>query len=423
MSQTTQQSTAKEPSTTDRISRDPSQPVPTRQRRPEWLAFLAATLALVTAFVASAAPLPLYNTYRAQNGVTTADLSLTVVAYFLGTIGALLCLGRLSTHLGRKPVTIATLILVMAGCLVLLRVDSVLPLVAGRFLMGVGCGMASSAVMAFVVDAAPPEPPWLATLITSQGPNVGLTLGAFGSGALVDLGPAPRTTVFITMAALLAVSLVLVLLAPETHPRTPGARASLRPQVALPRQARRLMPVAAMSFMATWALGAAYQSLGPSITQDYLHTDKALGMALVFASYMVPGVLGAPFGSRFLPATAQRIGISGFLVGAVGLWASLLGGSMVGFMLFGALAGCCQGITVTSAIRGLMHGVAPADRASVLAAIYLTCYLGAMVPNLVIGQLTKLFSLPQVMTGFVAMAVVAAVITWLWARNPDGLAA
>ena len=395
--------------------------VASRRRSGQPLAFAAAVLALVTCFVASAAPLPLYNTYRAANGVTTADLSLTVVAYFLGTIAALLCLGRLSTHLGRRPVTMATLALVLSGCLVLMNVTSVVPLVIGRFLMGVGCGMASSTVMAYVVDAAPADPPWLATLITSQGPNVGLTIGAFTSGALVDYGPAPRTTVFWTMVVLLAVSLLLVALAPETHPRTPGALASLKPQVALPPAARRLMPVAAMSFMATWALGAAYQSLGPSITQDYLHTDKALGMALVFASYMVPGVLGAPFGSRFRPATAQRIGITGYLIGAVGLLASLSAGSIVGFMLCGALAGTCQGITVTSAIRGLMHGVEPRDRASVLAAIYLTCYIGAMVPNLVIGQLTKVFTIPQVMTGFVALAAIAAVITWVWVRNPEGL--
>ncbi|MGO4956867.1 MFS transporter [Luteococcus sp. Sow4_B9] len=390
-----------------------------RHQRPQGLAFVAATLALVTSFVAAAAPLPLYNTYRAENGVTTADLSLAVGLYFLGTIAALLFLGRLSTHLGRRPLTIATLLVVMAGCVVLLRVDSVAPLVLGRFLMGVGSGLASSAVMAYVVDAAPERPPWLATLITSQSSNVGMTLGAFGSGALVDLGPAPRTTVYFAVIVLLGVSLVLVLLAPETHPRTPGVLASLRPRLALPPHVRRLMPVAATTFMSTWALGAAYQSLGPSITKDYLHTDKALGMALVFSSFMVPGILGARLGGRFLPATAQRIGITGFLIGAVGLWASLSGGAMVGFLLFGALAGCSQGLTVTSGIRGLLQGTAPSERAGVLAAIYVTCYLGAMVPNLVIGQLTRLFTLPQVMTGFVAMSAVAAVITWLWARNPS----
>lgn len=393
---------------------------PTRQTKPR-MAFVAATTSLVVAFVASASPLPLYNTYRAENGVTTADLSLTVVAYFLGTIGAQLCLGRLSSFLGRRPVSLATLGLVMAGCLVLLDVSSVWPLVAGRFLMGLGCGMASSTLMAYVVDSAPQEPPWLATLVTSQAPNVGLTIGAFASGALVDHGPTPRHTVFVVMCVALAVCLVLVWLAPETHQRRPGALASLRPRVALPPDARRLMPVAALAFMATWALGAAYQSLGPAITKDYLHSDSALGMALVFAASMVPGVLGAPLQGRFRPASAQRAGTTGFLLGACLLLVSLWNGSIIGFLAGGVVAGACQGVAVSASIRGLMDRVAPQDRAAVLAAIYLTCYLGAMLPNLVTGQLSRRLELPQVMLYYVAIALVATIATWLWARNPRSM--
>lgn len=397
------------------------QAAPQRADRSLRTAFIAATTSLVVAFIASASPLPLYNTYRAENGVTPADLSLTVVAYFLGTIGALLCLGRLSTHLGRRPASLATLALVMAGCLVMLDVDSVWPVVVGRFLMGLGCGMASSTLMAYVVDSAPEDPPWLATLVTSQAPNVGLTLGAFLSGALVDYGPTPRHTVFAVALAALALCLVLVWFAPETQQRQPGALASLRPQVALPPQARRLLPVAACGFMATWALGAAYQSFGPAITQDYLHTDKALGVALVFASYMVPGVLGAPLQARFAPATAQRLGMTGYLLGACGLLLALWNENIVGFLVAGVVAGACQGIVVSAAIRGMMDGVGAKDRAAVLAAIYIACYLGAMVPNLVSGQLSRVFSIPQVMSLYVAIAAVAAVVTWIWAKNPHSI--
>lgn len=74
-----------------------------RRRR---LAFVAASASLVATFAASASPIPLYNTYRAAAGITNADLSLTVVGYFVGTIGALLCLGRLSNHLGRRPASL-----------------------------------------------------------------------------------------------------------------------------------------------------------------------------------------------------------------------------------------------------------------------------------------------------------------------------
>ena len=67
-------------------------------------------------FVASSSPVPIYNIYRAENGITNADLSLSVVAYFAGTILALVCLGRLVNHLGRKPVSLATLIVCRTSC-------------------------------------------------------------------------------------------------------------------------------------------------------------------------------------------------------------------------------------------------------------------------------------------------------------------
>ena len=122
--------------------RNPTAPTSDALRR----TFVVASASLVAVFAASAAPVPVFNVYRAENGLTTADLSLSVVAYFAGTIIALLCLGRLAHHLGRRPVGLATLLTMIAGSLVLLDVTGLGALVAGRFLMGVGAGLASRAL-------------------------------------------------------------------------------------------------------------------------------------------------------------------------------------------------------------------------------------------------------------------------------------
>ena len=282
-------------------------------------ALWAASLALVATFAASASPIPLYNTYRAENGVTNADLSLTAVAYFVGTIAALLCLGRLANHLGRRPASVARLLLV-AGCGVLTNVTGIVPIVVGRALMGLGAGLASSALTSYIVDAAPPEPRWLASVITSQAPMLGLTLGALASGALVQYGPAPRVVVYVVMVAALAACVVLLLAAPETGDRRPGAWASLRPQVHLPANARPLVPVAGAIFVGTWAMGAFYQAFSPSIVADQLHTRNAVVVALVFAAYMAPSVVGAPIGGRFSVPTAQRLGMAIYLVASRASW-------------------------------------------------------------------------------------------------------
>ena len=68
-----------------------------------------AACSLVAVFAASASPIPLYEIYRRTDGLSHADLALTAVSYFVAVMAALLVLGRLSNHLGRRPVSLAAL--------------------------------------------------------------------------------------------------------------------------------------------------------------------------------------------------------------------------------------------------------------------------------------------------------------------------
>jgi MFS family permease len=86
--------------------------------------FVAATISFVAVFAAGATPIPLYDTYRTENGLTNDEFSLVAVAYFACAVFALLVLGRLSNHHGRRPVAIAALLLAVAGCITLLFVHS-----------------------------------------------------------------------------------------------------------------------------------------------------------------------------------------------------------------------------------------------------------------------------------------------------------
>ena len=139
---------------------------------------------------------------------------------------------------------------------------------------------------------------------------VGLTAGALGSGALAEYGPAPRTLVYLLGVALLGGFAALIAVSRETVARGRGAAASLRPRVRVPQRARRLLPAASATFLATWALGGFYQAFGPSVAADQLGTTNTLIAAAVFASLMAPSAIGAPLASRTSPAVAQRIGWS-----------------------------------------------------------------------------------------------------------------
>ncbi|WP_090955881.1 MFS transporter [Arthrobacter sp. ov118] len=107
---------------------DPNTPPPRPCRRPvQGRGFAAATVSFVSVFAAGAAAIPLYYTYRRADGLTNSQFSLVAVAYFVCAVFALLVLGRLSNHHGRRPVSIAALLLAAAGCLTLLWVHSFLP--------------------------------------------------------------------------------------------------------------------------------------------------------------------------------------------------------------------------------------------------------------------------------------------------------
>jgi MFS family permease len=276
------------------------------------LAFLSAAVSLVVAFAAAAAPIPLYNIYRTEDGFTNAGISMAVVAYAVGTIAALLVLGRLSNHLGRRLTAITSLSLLLLGCLLLLNVHDIHALLAGRLLVGVGTGLAGSSLTSYIVDAAPSRPEWLASVVSSQGPMLGVAVGAIVSGALVQFGPWPRDLIYLVCVCFLLLSAALIAISPETATPTPGAWRSLLPRVSVPGRVRHLLPVAAGVFLATWASGGFYQAFMPALVEDQLHTRSPLILGLVFAAYMAPSVLGAPIGGRLTSAIAQRVGMITF---------------------------------------------------------------------------------------------------------------
>ncbi|MCP2132863.1 MFS transporter [Bradyrhizobium ottawaense] len=390
----------------------------TQRGRTLRLAFVSAVVSLVVSFAAAAAPIPLYNIYRAEDGFTNVGISIAVVAYAIGTIAALLGLGRLSNHLGRRLTAIISLSLVLLGCVLLLNVHGIATLLVGRLLVGLGTGSASSSLTSYIVDAAPSRPEWLAPVASSQGPMLGLTVGVIASGALVQFGPWPRDLIYLVCIGFLLLSAALIAISPETATPTPGAWRSLLPRVSVPARVRHLLPVAAAVFLATWATGGFYQAFVPALVEDQLHTHSPLILGLVFAAYMTLSVLGAPMGGRFTSAQAQRVGMILFLAGMIGLCTAVVASTLVLFIIATIVAGAGQGIAISAAARGLLHGSTPAERAPIFSAIYLICYGGAAFPSLISGQLSNTFSLPQIALGYGGLAVVATLFTVVDARNP-----
>lgn len=180
------------------------------------IGFFASTISFLMVFAASATPIPLYDIYRQEDGLTYNDLALTAVVYFVGAITALLIFGRISNHLGRKPVAFLIFALTAIATIILFDVDSATPLIIGRLLLGLACGLASSALTSYIADSASFLPHWVPSAVISNSPMTGLTIGAIVSGSLVEFGPYPRVLCYIVVLVILAICTILITVSKET---------------------------------------------------------------------------------------------------------------------------------------------------------------------------------------------------------------
>jgi len=369
-------------------------------------------------FAASAAPIPLYDIYRQEEGLTYNDLALTAVVYFIGAITALLIFGRISNHLGRKPVAFLIFALTFVATLILLDIDSATPLIIARLLLGFACGLASSAITSYIADSGHGLPSWLPATIISNSPMVGLTLGALMSGSLVEFAPYSRTLCYIVILVILTLCTLLIMMSNESVQKSEGLIKSFKPKFSLPQADKRLYPIAASTFVATWAMGAFYQAFGPSIAVDQLGTHSTLMVAILFSSYLLPSAIGGPLTAKLTSANAQRIGMVIFTFAVFGILTSLKLSMISLFILSSAIAGASQGAVLTGSIHSLLADINIKQRAGVLSLIYATSYTGAAVSSFIAGQLSHYMNLFHVSIFYGVLAFIVCITTLIFAKNP-----
>ena len=375
------------------------------------IGFVTATFSFAVIYMASAAPVPLFAIYRQTLDLTHSDLSWAAVAYFAGAVIALLMFARISDHFGRRIVIFINLLLAMFGCLIFLDLASSAMLLAGRFIQGFACGLASSAVAAYVVDNAPLSPAWLGSVVTGAAPMLGLAGGSLASGALRQYGSGSLSIIFVVIMAMLMVCFVMLAFSPETVLRSQGGFRSLKPQIRIPLSIRPLLPAACATFVGTWSIGGFYLPFSASMAAEQLHTDNTFVAAAVFACMMTPYLIGGSLAGRMKPVGAQRMGMVAFTLCMAGIIASLKLSSVSFFLLATVGAGIAWGIAFTGSMRTILGNISKEDRAGVLSTVFLISYSGAALPNMIVGQLFRNTSLSYIATGYGILVFWACFIT------------
>lgn len=375
------------------------------------IGFVTATLSFAVIYMASAAPVPLFAIYRQTLDLTHSNLSYAAVAYFAGAVTALLMFARISDHFGRRIVIFINLLLAMFGCLIFLDLASSTMLLAGRFIQGFACGLASSAVAAYVVDNAPLSPAWFGSVVTGAAPMLGLAGGSLASGALRQYGSGSLSIIFVVIMAMLMVCFVMLAFSPETVLRSQGGFRSLKPQIRIPLSIHPLLPAACATFVGTWSIGGFYLPFSASMAAEQLHTDNTFVAAAVFACMMTPYLIGGSLAGRMKPVGAQRMGMVAFTLCMAGIIASLKLSSVSFFLLATVGAGIAWGIAFTGSMRTILGNISKEDRAGVLSTVFLISYSGAAIPNMFVGQLFRNTSLLYIATGYGILVFLACFIT------------
>ncbi len=375
--------------------------------------FLAITL--LSFLAASTAPTPLYHLYQDQLHFSAAILTLIFAVYAFSLLAALLTVGSLSDHLGRKPVIFTAVLLNALAMLLFIYADSVAWLISARVLQGFATGMATAVLSATLLDTDRQQGP----LINSVAPLLGMALGGLGCGLLAEFAPAPLQLTYWLLLALFVLQGMYVWRLPESVSRQGGALASLRPTLHVPVQARstlwRVLPLNT----ATWALGGFYASLAPSLVRTATgSTSNLIGGATV-AALTVTGALMI-FMMRNRPAAqALRLGASLLPIGLVLILLGVHGASLSLFFFGTLVAGCGFGSGFLGAVRSLVPLALPHERAGLMSAYYVLSYLAFCLPALLAGHLARSFGLLATTDGYGVVLIVLALAALLLSLRPQ----
>ncbi|MEA2171666.1 MAG: hypothetical protein QOF76_4966 [Solirubrobacteraceae bacterium] len=367
-------------------------------------AFVLQTSILLLLLASSAAPTPLYATYQAEWGFSPITVTVIFGVYAVAVLAALLVFGRLSDHVGRRPVLLVALVVQAATMLLFALANGVPELVVARIIQGLATGSAVAAIGAGLVDLHQTR----GAIANAVGAMAGTATGALGSALLVDLMPAPTQLVYLILLAAFLVQAAGVLRMPETSARIPGARASLRPRVAVPHAARGALGVAAPALIAVWALAGFYGSLGPALAHLVAGSDSTI---LGGGSLFVLAAAGALSTLLLRDVSAHRLALAGNLMLATGVATTLAAVSAHSIVLFfagTAISGVGFGGGFQGALRTVVPLAGPTGRAGLISVVYTISYLAMGLPAIIAGALVVNSNVPQTAREFGAVVIALA---------------
>jgi len=382
-------------------------------RLPPSIAFIVLASVTVSFLASASAPMPLYPAYQAAWGFSPLAVTTIFGVYAIAVLVALLFFGRLSDHLGRKPVLLSAMLVQVLAMGLFAAADGLGMLLFARVVQGFAAGVAIAAVGAGLLDLDKGRGAMANALTTPLGTATGGIL----SGLFVTLLPAPQQLVFLFLGAVMVAQGIGIAFMRETLVPRAGVLASLKPQFAFSDAIRAPLLRAAPAVVATWAAAGVFGSLSPAMVRSITGNASPLLSGLAMFVMAGTGGIAVHVLRQLEPRRSMRLGAvslaAGVLLIVPALWFNLLALFYAGL----SLAGFGFGSGFQGAVRSVVASARAHERAGVLSVVFVLAYLAMGLPAIGAGWLlVHGGNLTSTTLEFAALVFVLAVVAVL----PEG---
>jgi predicted MFS family arabinose efflux permease len=320
-------------------------------------------------------PVPLYVLYERQMGFGPLGVTVVFAAYVLGTLFALLALGDLSDHMGRRAVLALAVACAAVSTVLFLAATNIWWLIVARVVSGAAAGLVTGTATAALAELQPRGDRRAAAVVASGGNMTGLGLGPLTAGLFAEYVAMPLHSVFWAYLGICAVALAALLVIPETV-RNPDRAISFRPRLAAPPEVRTPLIGSGLGVFAAFTVLGLFSSLVPTFLYGILgvHNLALIGVAsfLIFVTAAVSQAVSARMASR----RSLEAGLPLLLVTLAALESALFAKALWLFVVGTLAGGVAVGFIFRGGLSELNRLAQPQHRAAVVSTFFVAAYVG-----------------------------------------------
>jgi len=378
-------------------------------------AYLLMAGVLLVVMVGGTLPIPLYVLYEKQMGFGPLGVTVVFASYVLGTLAALVALGDLSDHIGRRRVLAIGVACAAVSTVGFLVASGIGLLIAARIVSGLAAGFVTGTATAALAELQPRGDRQAAAVVATGANMTGLGLGPLIAGLFAEYVALPTRSVFWFYLGLCALALAALAMIPETV-RNPDKVVSLRPNLGVPPSMRAVVLGACLGVFAAFSILGFFSSLVPTFLHGILGVrNLALIGATSFLVFIIAAVSQAA--SARLPARrSMTAGLPLLLLCLAALESALFAKALWLFLAGTVIGGIAVGLIFRGGLSEINRLAEPARRAAVVSTFFAAAYVGLGLPPVLTGLISQLVGTVDASaytSGIVALSVAAAIVVVL----------